>query len=132
MSYETKKSFENFYYRKTTNHCRVDYKSEKKLKSERIFFHSKRSDAEAATELEPEEVDRGRKIATHFKGRNISTANTEDFYRNSGKELPPQIEMRCMTPLTNHWKAAKPTEDFDLAKMKEDMKAERIRRRPKL
>lgn len=43
IQYNTQKLYEEYYYKKTTNNCKVDYKSDKKLKSERVFFSPKRA-----------------------------------------------------------------------------------------
>ncbi len=54
LQYNTQKLYEEYYYKRTTNNCKVDYKSEKKLKGERYFFIPKRPQQIAATDLEPE------------------------------------------------------------------------------
>jgi hypothetical protein len=53
--------------------CFVNYKSEKKMKSERIFFSPKRSENYPTTELNPEKVAKGEKIVVHNKSGEIKT-----------------------------------------------------------
>ena len=98
------------------------------MKSERYFFIPQRPENQPATDRNVQKIDKGSKIATNFKGSNISSSNIEPFYQNPGKKLPPQLEMRSMNPLTNHWEGPKEHPDYEVRKMKEDMKAERVRK----
>lgn len=77
LQYNTQKLYEDYYYKRTTNNCRVDYKSEKKLQSERVFFTPRNPDLIAATTLDLEKVDNGFKIATNFKDGNILKGNID-------------------------------------------------------
>ena len=128
--HETQKLYEEYYYKKTTNSTKVNYKAEKKLKSDRVFYIDKRPENKPSTDLDPKKVDDGKKIASNYSGNNINKSSIDGFYFNSGKELPSQFDMRNMTELTNFWKneedkIERPKLEFGTRKMKEDLVEER-------
>ena len=51
--HETQKLYQEYYYKKSNSSTKVNYKAEKKLKSDRVFYTEKRPENKSATDLEP-------------------------------------------------------------------------------
>lgn len=86
----------------------------------------KRPEDEPATAIEPDSVRKGFELTNGY-----SSVKVNPFFNNSGRELPPQLEMKRMRSNENHWKDAadryhRPKLEFSLRQQRQSLKDRRL------